>query len=79
MFAHNSNFARQPFLLYSRLGDFLGESQKYDTTPPVLNSLTVSDYTTTDKPGRDFKKFTVQLDNLTVGDEEKSPIRDILD
>ena len=77
MFAHNSNFARQPFLPYSRLVDFLGESQKYDTTPPVLNSLTVSDYTTTDKPGRDFKKFTVQLDNLTVDDEEKSPIRDI--
>ena len=77
MFAHNSNFASQPYLLYSSLGDFLDESQKYDSTPPVLNSLTVSDYTTTDKPGRDFKKFTVQLDNLTVGDEETSPIRDI--
>ena len=77
MFAHNSNFARQPFLLYSRLGDFLDESQTYDTTPPVLNSLTISDYTITEKPDRDFKKFTVQLDNLTIGDEEKSPIRDI--
>ncbi len=77
MFAHNSNFASQPYLLYSSLGDFLDESQKYDSTPPVLNSLTVTDYTTTDKPGRDFKKFTVQLDNLTVGDEETSPIRDI--
>ena len=78
MFAHNSNFASQPYLLYSSLGDFLDESQKYDSTPPVLNSLLVSDYTNSDKPYRDFKKFIVKLDNLKMNDDDaNSPIRDI--
>jgi hypothetical protein len=77
MFAHNSNFGSQPFLLYSGLSSSLDAEQKYDTTPPILTSLSVSDYADTNKPDRDFKKFTAKVDNLKIDDDANSPIRDI--
>lgn len=77
IFSHNSNMGSQPFLLYPSLGGFLGSEQKYDMTPPILTSLSVSDYTDTEKSDRDFKKFIVELDNLKIDDEASSPIRDI--
>ena len=77
MFAHNSNFGSQPFLLYSGLSSSLDAEQEYDTTPPILTSLSVSDYADTNKPDRDFKKFTAEVDNLKIDDDANSPIRDI--
>jgi len=59
------------------LSGFLDADQKYDTTPPILTSLSVSEYTDAEKPNRDFKKFTVEVDNLAIDDDGNSPIRDI--
>jgi hypothetical protein len=77
IFAHNSNFGSQPFLSYAGLSGFLDADQKYDTTPPILTSLSVSEYTDAEKPSRDFKKFTVEVNNLAIDDDGNSPIRDI--
>jgi len=77
IFAHNSNLGSQPFLLYPSLSGFLDAGQEHDTTPPILKSLLVSDYTNADKPNRDFKKFTAEIDNLDIDDDANSPIRDI--
>jgi hypothetical protein len=77
IFAHNSNFGSQPFLSYAGLSGFLDADQKYDTTPPILTSLSVSEYSDAEKPSRDFKKFTVEVNNLAIDDDGNSPIRDI--